>query len=199
MQNPIKSNKLLPEEDGVANRKETAMLGGGCFWCLETAFRLLKGVKNVVSGYAGGLKARPTYEEVSSVTTGHAEVVKIEYDPKIISFKQILKVFFTLHDPTTLNRQGNDIGEQYRSAIFYKTGRQKKEAEKIIEKLTRGKNFEKPIVTAILPLTKFYPAENCHQEYYEKNPKKAYCRLIINPKLEKLTEKFAALLKNQRV
>lgn len=189
--NLIKHNKPNPEK----NKKETAILGGGCFWCLETAYRLLQGVNGVVSGYAGGPKAQPTYEEVASGTTGHAEVVKIEYDSKIISFQRILEVFFTLHDPTTLNQQGQDIGEQYRSAIFYKTERQKKEAEETIEKLTREKIFEKPIVTAILPLREFYPAEDYHQEYYRKNPKKAYCQLIINPKLEKMTEKFTAWLK----
>jgi methionine-S-sulfoxide reductase len=179
-----------------ANKKnETTVFGGGCFWCLEAVFEKLKGVKSVVSGYAGGTKENPTYEEVCSGKTGHAEVVKIEYDPEIISFTELLTVFFAVHDPTTLNCQGADAGTQYRSVILYSGDLQKAEAEKFIEKLSAEKVFDQPIVTEIKPLENFYPAENYHQQYFQYNKQKPYCQFHISPKVAKLREKFGELMK----
>ena len=161
---------------------------------MEGIFAKLKGVKSVVSGYAGGERENPTYEEVSSGKTGQAEVVKIEYDPKIISFEDLLSAFFTVHDPTTPNRQGADVGTQYRSIILYASKEQKKETEEFVKKLNSEKIFEQPIVTEIKPLGKFWPAEDYHQKYFEKNPTKAYCQINIRPKIEKLRGKFQILL-----
>ena len=188
------SMRFIPQ-NFAKSEKPSAILGGGCFWCLDAAYRGIKGITEVITGYAGGSKDRPTYEEVSSGTTGHAEVVKITYDPAIINYRQLLEIFFTIHDPTTINRQGNDIGEQYRSLILYQTWREREEAEKIINELSKEKIFDKPIVTEIKPLIKFYPAEDYHQDYYTKNPDKAYCQVIISAKLGKLREKFKLLIR----
>ncbi len=172
---------------------ESAILGGGCFWCLDASFRQINGVEDVISGYAGGQKANPTYEQVSSGTTGHAEVVKVLYDPKIISYEDVLDIFWAIHDPTTPNRQGSDVGPQYRSVIFYQDEEQHKLAEQ--SKADVAKLWPNPIVTEIKPLEHFYTAEAYHQDYFAKNPAQAYCQLVINPKLQKLREKFAAKLK----
>lgn len=173
--------------------KEIAVFGGGCFWCTEAIFQNLRGVLSVESGYTGGHKANPTYEEVSGGDTGHVEANKIEFDPGVISFRDLLEVFFAMHDPTALNRQGNDVGTQYRSAIFYSSEEQKKQAEEFIA--GAQKDFDSPIVTQLKPLGEFYKAENYHQNYYNQNPDKPYCRLVISPKLQKLREKFSVLLK----
>lgn len=175
--------------------KEIAVFGGGCFWCTEAIFRELRGVISVMPGYAGGQKANPTYEEVCSDKTGHAEVIRIEYDPEEIKFTDLLTVFFATHNPTTLNRQGNDVGTQYRSVILYTSEEQKKQVGDFIRKLNESTPEGKDIVTEIKPLDKFYEAEEHHREYYKKNPTQAYCQIVINPKLEKLQKEFAELLK----
>jgi peptide-methionine (S)-S-oxide reductase len=175
------------------SNKEIAVFGGGCFWCTEAVFQNLKGVESVLPGYSGGVVPNPTYEQVCDGNTGHAEVTKIEFDPGIIQFEVLLEVFFATHDPTTQNRQGGDVGEQYRSVIFYTTPEQKQTAEKYIQKAQ--KDFTAPIVTQIRPFDKFYEAENYHQNYFAKNPDKAYCQIVINPKLEKFKKNFANLLK----
>lgn len=162
-------------------------MGGGCFWCLEAVLETFEGVKSVVSGYAGGKKANPTYEEVCSGRSGHAEVVQVEYDPKKITYEQLLEVFWLGHDPTTLNRQGPDSGTQYRSVILYHDEAQKQAAEK--SKAAAQKQFSDPIVTEIVRLEKFYPAEEYHQDYYRRNPNKPYCAIYITPKLQKLQKK----------
>lgn len=172
----------------------TAVFGGGCFWCTEALFQSLKGVKAVMQGYAGGSVANPTYEQVSSGKTGHAEVIKIDFDPAIISFKDLLSVFFNTHDPTTLNRQGADVGTQYRSVILYSSEEQKAEAEAIIAELNAAKAYAQPVVTTLEPLTEFYPAENYHQNYYQNHSDAPYCQVVIAPKLEKLQERFKNLL-----
>jgi peptide-methionine (S)-S-oxide reductase len=172
---------------------ETIVMGGGCFWCLDAAYRLVKGISKVTSGYSGGHIDNPTYEQVTSGTTGHAEVVKVEFEPKTISLNDVLDIFWTIHDPTTLNRQGNDVGPQYRSVLFYKDQDQKQAFEK--SKATAQKVWSGKIVTEIAPLVKFYPAEAYHQDYFKNHPEQAYCQIIINPKLAKLRKKFAALLK----
>jgi peptide-methionine (S)-S-oxide reductase len=168
---------------------KTAILGGGCFWCTETVFDHTQGVISVMPGYAGGTKENPTYEEVCSGKTGHAEVVKIEYDPEKIKYADILRIFFSVHDPTTLYRQGPDVGTQYRSIILYVDEEQKKMAEKVRRKLETEKIYSDPIVTEIVPLEKFYPAETYHRRYFEKNPEQAYCQAVIAPKLAKFREK----------
>lgn len=168
----------------MESKLEKATFAAGCFWCVEAVFQRLKGVKSVVSGYTGGTKPNPTYEEVCSGSTGHAETAQITFNPKQISYGKLLDVFWKAHDPTQLNRQGPDVGEQYRSAIFYHDEKQKKLAEK--SKAEEQKNFDKPIVTEIKPLTKFYKAEDYHQNYYSNNRNAPYCRLVILPKLEKL-------------
>jgi methionine-S-sulfoxide reductase len=165
-------------------RKETAVFGGGCFWCLEAAFRLVNGVLEVISGYAGGLTENPTYQKVCSGVTGHAEVVKIAYDADVVSFRDLLKVFFTVHDPTTLNRQGNDVGTQYRSLILTTDRNQVKKAENYIGEIQ--KDYTVPIVTEVLALDKFWPAEDYHQHYFEKHPDQAYCQFVVKPKVEKV-------------
>src|SRR5437870_4343037 len=165
--------------------RETTTLAGGCFWCLEAVYDLLDGVEDVVSGYAGGATERPTYEQVCSGMTGHAEVVQVTFDPQVISFKDLLDVFFTIHDPTTLNRQGYDVGTQYRSAILYHSPEQKATAELTIKALTEAKLWEDPIVTQIEPFTVFYPAEDYHQDYFEHNPNQSYCQAIVAPKVAK--------------
>lgn len=174
--------------------KETATFGTGCFWCTEAIFKSLKGVENVMPGYAGGTLPNPTYKQVCSRQTGHAEVVQITFNPKVISFPDLINVFWSVHDPTTLNRQGSDVGEQYRSVIFYHDEKQKREAEK--SKLEARKIWKDPIVTQIVPFTSFYPAEDYHKDYFAKNPQVPYCQLVINPKLQHFREKFQDKLKS---
>ncbi len=174
---------------------ETATLGGGCFWCLEAIFNELHGVEKVVSGYSGGSVPNPSYREVCTGTTGHAEVVHITFDPQIIKFRELLEVFFTIHDPTTLNRQGADIGTQYRSVIFYHTPEQKEIAKEVIEEFEVAKIWDAPIVTEVTPFKAFYPAEEYHQEYFERNPDQPYCRVVIEPKVVKFRKQFLAKLK----
>lgn len=178
---------------------ETVVLGGGCFWCTEAIFKMFKGIISVVPGYAGGYKEFPIYEEVMAHKTGHAEVVKIEYNPYIISFNQILTIFFSSHDPTSVNRQGLDVGEQYRSVIFYTTFEQKRLARMFITLLNRSTKMGRPIVTQVLALENFYPAETYHRDYYKKHPQQPYCQIVINPKLKKVQEKFSNLLKTHQI
>jgi peptide-methionine (S)-S-oxide reductase len=177
-------------------KSTVAVFGGGCFWCTEAVFDELRGVKSVVSGYAGGSTKNPTYEHVCGGGTGHAEVIKIDFDPTEIAFKDLLTVFFATHDPTTLNRQGNDVGTQYRSAIFYANEEQKREAEAFIKELNDSKAFGKPVVTTLEPLGEFYVAEDYHQKYYANNPYQPYCQYMIPPKLSKLHKQFGELLKS---
>ena len=172
------------------NKTELATIGGGCFWCLEASFELLPGVKAVVSGYAGGKNDNPTYKEVCSGETGHAEVVQIEYDPEKISFEKLLETFWEIHDPTTLNRQGNDVGTQYRSVIYYHNDVQKAAAEKSIA--AEQKKLTQPIVTEVTPLKKFYVAETYHQDYFRNNPNEGYCQVVVKPKVEKVQKKLKA-------
>ncbi len=167
-----------------ASKTEFATFGGGCFWCLEAVYQTMEGVKSSVSGYAGGTTPDPTYQQVCTGDTGHAEVIQIEFDPKRISYEKLLQTFWKIHDPTTLNRQGNDRGTQYRSVIFYHNEAQKLAAEK--SKNAAQAKFQDPIVTQIVPLTKFYRAEDYHQDYYRKHPEQGYCRIVIKPKLDKL-------------
>jgi peptide-methionine (S)-S-oxide reductase len=173
---------------------ETATLGGGCFWCLDAAFRGVKGVESVVSGYAGGATERPSYQQICTGKTGHAEVVQLSYDKDRIDFETILDVFFSLHDPTTLNRQGADVGTQYRSVIFYHTEAQRQAAERAIAKLREEGPWSDPIVTQVEAAPVFYPAEPYHQDYYRRNPMQGYCQVVISPKLAKLRSRHAALL-----
>ena len=173
--------------------KQSLVLGGGCFWCLDAAYRQLKGVGDVISGYAGGVIENPSYDQVCSGQTGHAEVVQVSFDPTTITLEDILDVFWMIHDPTTLNRQGNDVGNQYRSIVLYGNEDQKLAIEKSRDKAKSI--WGNKIVTEILPLEKFYPAENYHQDFFENHPEKAYCQIIINPKLKKIREKFSQLLK----
>lgn len=172
-----------------------ATFGSGCFWCTEAIFLDLKGVHKVTSGYAGGTMPNPSYEQVCSGTTGHAEVVQIEFDPAIISYEQLLEVFFLTHNPTTLNRQGNDVGTQYRSVVFYHDEEQKALAQKILKKIDGERVYDTPIVTSIEPYTKFYPAEEYHQNYFSKNPDQPYCQVVIDPKVAKFRKKFSSLRK----
>jgi peptide-methionine (S)-S-oxide reductase len=174
---------------------ETATLAAGCFWCVEAVFDDLIGVQDVVSGYSGGYKDNPTYQEVCGETTGHAEVVQISFDPSLISFKEILQVFFTVHDPTQLNRQGNDIGTSYRSAIFYHSVAQQKTAEEVIAEITAEQIYDKPIVTEVTAFDTFWPAENYHQEYFANNPNQPYCAAVVAPKVAKFRQKFTSKLK----
>ena len=176
-------------------RLETATLAGGCFWCLEAVYDEIEGVEDVTSGYAGGSTPNPTYEQVCSGRTGHAEVVQIEFDPGVISFGEILDVFFTIHDPTTLNQQGNDVGTQYRSAIFYHSPEQEQIARKKIAELEAAKLWNAPIVTEVVPITAFYPAEEYHQEYFSRNPYQPYCQIVVAPKVAKARKVFLARLK----
>jgi peptide-methionine (S)-S-oxide reductase len=180
-------------------KKETefAVFGGGCFWCTEAVFDELRGVVSVMPGYAGGAIKNPTYEQVCSGTTGHAEVIGIEFDPSQITFKDLLTVFFATHDPTTLNRQGNDVGPQYRSIILYTNDAQKEEAQKLISELNDSSAHGRPVVTEVKPLDKFYPAEEYHRKYYENHPYQPYCQIIISPKMQKLHKQFTNLLQSQ--
>ena len=173
---------------------ETATLGGGCFWCLEAAFQDVRGVTSVISGYAGGSVPNPSYRQVCAGTTGHAEVVQITFDNALIDYWTILEVFFTIHDPTTLNAQGADVGTQYRSAIYYHADAQRETAVELIAKLTQEQAFARPIVTEVAPLPSVYPAEDYHQNYYRQNPSQGYCQAVISPKLTKLRQKHRELL-----
>ncbi|RYG53411.1 peptide-methionine (S)-S-oxide reductase [bacterium] len=174
---------------------ETATLGAGCFWCVEAVFDDLKGVEDVVSGYSGGHVKNPSYEAVCSETTGHAEVVQIKFDPEVISYADVLRVFFTVHDPTTLNRQGNDVGESYRSAIFFHSPEQEYTAREIIEEVEAEGIYPNDIVTEVTPFTNFYPAENYHQEYFARNPGQGYCAVVVAPKVSKFRKMYADRLK----
>ena len=175
--------------------RDVATLAGGCFWCLEAAFDQLKGVERVQSGYAGGSVTDPTYEQVCTGRTGHAEVVQIRFDPGVISYHDLLEVFFVIHDPTTPNRQGTDVGTQYRSAVFYHTPEQKAEAERVIAELNGAKVWDDPIVTEVVPLEAFYPAEAYHRDYYRRNPNQGYCQAVIAPKVAKVRKRYFAKLK----
>ena len=176
-----------------------ATLAGGCFWCLEAVYNELCGVESVVSGYAGGHDPNPTYEAVCSGTTGHAEVVQIAYDPDMVSFRELLEVFFTIHDPTTLNRQGNDVGTQYRSGVFFHDEEQRLIAEEVIEEMTVAGVWDDPIVTEVTALDTFFEAEEYHQRYFEKNPFQPYCFVVVRPKVSKFRKKFVSKLKKQAV
>jgi peptide-methionine (S)-S-oxide reductase len=174
---------------------EVATLGAGCFWCVEGVFQELKGVEKVVSGYTGGHKQNPTYKEVCDGTTGHAEVAQITFDPSVVSFREILEVFFLVHDPTTRNRQGNDVGTQYRSAIYFHNAAQKEISESVIKELNASGAWEKPIVTEVTAFEKFWPAEDYHQNYYKLNSEQPYCQYVVRPKLEKFRKVFKEKLK----
>jgi len=174
---------------------EIATLAGGCFWCLEAAFQDLKGVEKVESGYSGGSVPSPSYEQVCTGTTGHAEVVQITFDPQVVSFRDLLHVFFTIHDPTTLNRQGGDVGTQYRSAIFYHSPEQKVEAQRVIAELQAEQVWDDPIVTELVPFEQFYPAEEYHRDYFRRNPNQGYCRAVIAPKVAKVRKLYLDKLK----
>ncbi|GIW36563.1 peptide-methionine (S)-S-oxide reductase MsrA [Meiothermus hypogaeus] len=174
---------------------EVATLGGGCFWCLEAVYDELKGVVDVVSGYSGGHVPNPTYEQVCSKQTGHAEVVQVTFDPSQISYREILEIFFTIHDPTTPNRQGNDVGPQYRSVIFYHSPEQKAVAEEVIQTLTLAGVWQNPIVTEVVHFEKFYPAEDYHQEYFKRNPYQPYCAFVVGPKVAKFRKQYFDRLK----
>ena len=174
---------------------EVATLAGGCFWCMEAVFEQLQGVQSVVSGYSGGAVANPSYEQVCTGSTGHAEVVQVTFDPKVVSYREVLEVYFATHDPTTLNRQGEDVGTQYRSAVFYHSPEQKAAAERLIADLNAEQIWDRPIVTQVVPLTNFFPAERYHQGYYRGHPAQPYCAAVITPKVAKFRKKFAAKLK----
>lgn len=173
------------------SREERATLGGGCFWCLEAAFELVQGVSAVKSGYAGGATKNPTYEQVCGGQTGHAEVVQVAFDPAVIPYRDLLEIFFAIHDPTTLNRQGADVGTQYRSAIYTHSDEQAQVARDLVGELSESGPWGDPIVTQIAPLTQFYPAERYHDEYYRLNPEQPYCRIVVGPKLAKFRQRFA--------
>jgi len=180
----------------VTNNNEMATFGGGCFWCTEAVFSELRGVEKVESGYAGGTVSNASYEQVCSGKTGHAEVVQITFNPRVISYKELLEIFFTVHDPTTLNRQGADVGTQYRSIILYQTNEQKVVAEQTIREINSAQTWKRPIVTQVKPLVAFYRAEDYHQQYFEQNPNQSYCQLVISPKVAKLRQHYLAMLKS---
>jgi peptide-methionine (S)-S-oxide reductase len=182
-------------QNGNMTHHETTTLAGGCFWCLEAVYHELRGIERVISGYAGGTVPFPSYEQVCGGRTGHAEVVQITFDPSAISFREILEVFFTIHDPTTLNRQGNDVGTQYRSAIFFETPEQEQTAREVIADVTASGIWRSPIVTEVEPLDRFYPAEAFHQNYFELNQYQPYCQVVIAPKVAKVRQKYLARLK----
>jgi len=182
-------------DPGSVPKSETATLAGGCFWCLEAVFDQLRGVQDVVSGYSGGRLPNPSYAQVSTGTTGHAEVVQVTFDPGQVSFREILQVFFTIHDPTTLNRQGADIGTQYRSAIFYHSPAQKETAEEVMQELEAQGIWNHPIVTEVVPFKEFYPAEDYHQEYFANHPYQPYCQVVIAPKVAKFRKHYLERLK----
>jgi peptide-methionine (S)-S-oxide reductase len=183
--------------EGSTPVREIATLGGGCFWCLEAVFEGLEGVLSVESGYMGGKTANPTYESVCSGRTGHAEVVQITFDPRTVSFEEILEVFFVVHDPTTLNRQGNDVGTQYRSAIFFHAPVQKETADAVVARLTEAALWSAPIITEVTPATTFYRAEDYHQRYYATNPYQPYCQFVVAPKVQKFRKQFLGKLKKK--
>jgi peptide-methionine (S)-S-oxide reductase len=191
----------VPAPDGgtkgerMNEQLKEATLGGGCFWCLEAVYEELQGVRKVLSGYAGGTVPHPTYKQVCAGTTGHAEVVRVFYDPSEVSYRELLEVFFTIHDPTTLNRQGADVGTQYRSVIFYHDEEQKETAQEVMDELEEQGVWDDPIVTQLEPTPEFYEAEDYHQEYYQNNPQQGYCRVVIAPKVAKFRKKFIGKLK----
>ncbi len=174
----------------MEQQRESATLAGGCFWCLEAVFQELRGVERVESGYAGGRVPDPSYELVCTGTTGHAEVVRITFDPSVITYRDLLEIFFVVHDPTTLNRQGGDVGTQYRSAVFYHSPEQKSEAERVIAELEAAHVWDDPIVTEVVPFEAFYPAEEYHRDYYRRNPNQGYCRVVIAPKVAKVRKAY---------
>ena len=178
---------------------ETATLAGGCFWCVEAVYKELQGVESVAPGYTGGTLPNPTYEQVCTGTTGHAEAVQITFDPHRITYREILEVFFSVHDPTTLNRQGADVGTQYRSAIFHHDEAQKQTAEDLVRELTQAKAFKDPIVTEIKPAGDFYPAETYHRDYFQQHPQQPYCQLVIAPKMAKFRKQWAKRLKGRQI
>src|SRR5215207_5755036 len=182
-------------ENNGSSRSEVATLGGGCFWCLEAVYQELRGVEKVESGYSGGDVPNPTYRQVCSETTGHAEVVQVKFDPDEVSYRNILEVYFTIHDPTTLNRQGADVGTQYRSAIFYHTPEQKRVGEEVIADLEEASVWERPIVTELTPASDFYTAEDYHQEYFQRNQGQPYCQVVVAPKVAKLRKQHLDKLK----
>ena len=179
----------------MTGRTELATLAGGCFWCLEAAFQELEGVSSVKSGYAGGRRPSPTYEQVCTGTTGHAEVVQIAFDPDVIAYEDLLRVFFSIHDPTTLNRQGADVGTQYRSAIFYHSDAQRTAAEEVMREVTAEELYPDPLVTQLEPLDRFWPAEAYHDDYFRRNPGNSYCQVVVSPKLAKFRKHFADRLR----
>ena len=181
----------------MTSTSQTAILGGGCFWCLDAVFRELEGVRSVESGYAGGRLPNPTYEQVCSGDTGHAEVVRVTFDPAVLSFRDLLRVFFTIHDPTTLNRQGNDVGSQYRSVIFAETPQQRADAEAVIAELTAQQLWRDPVVTEIADPAPFHPAETYHQDYFERNGGQPYCAYVVAPKVAKFRKAYAERLKRR--
>ncbi len=191
----IKMSEEQNENVNAPQSREVATLGGGCFWCTEAVFDDLKGVESVESGYSGGARPNPTYEQVCSGATGHAEVIQITFDPQVTSFKQILEVFFTVHDPTTLNRQGADVGTQYRSVIFYHEEEQKRVAEALIKELDARRVWNSPVVTELAPFGAFYVAEDYHQEYFRLNGEQPYCRMVVAPKVAKFREHYSEQLK----
>jgi len=176
---------------------EIATLAGGCFWCIEAVFREVEGVEQVVSGYTGGTTANPSYDDVCSGLTGHAEALRVTFDPTVIAYREVLEIFFSVHDPTTLNRQGADIGTQYRSAIFYHDEEQKAIAEALLKELDESHIWDRPIVTQVVPLGEFYPAEDYHRDYFTRNPEQAYCRMVISPKIVKFRQLWANRLKTR--
>ncbi len=195
--NPSKSDIGSMEKNSslTSPNKAVATLGGGCFWCVEAVFNELQGVEKVISGYSGGAIENPTYRQVCSGNSGHVEVIQVIFDPTVISYEDILTVFFHVHDPTTLNRQGNDVGEQYKSIIFYQDEAQKASAEKVIQEIGASGLWKNPIVTEIAKLKRFYPAEDYHQSYYKENPNQGYCVFVISPKMKKFREQFKDKLK----
>ncbi|MBM3801633.1 MAG: peptide-methionine (S)-S-oxide reductase MsrA [Acidimicrobiia bacterium] len=186
---------LSQPKSGATGAKETITLGGGCFWCVEAVYEELKGVERVESGYSGGKAPNPTYRQVCTGTTGHAEVVQVTFDPNVISLREILEIFFHVHDPTTLNRQGADVGTQYRSVIFYKDAEQKNVAQEVIQAVTTAKLWPDPIVTELSPLKEYYKAEDYHQEYFKLNGTQPYCRVVIAPKMAKFRKEYKDKLK----
>jgi len=195
LKDPANMSKQENQTVASPQGKEVVTLGGGCFWCIEAVFEELNGVEHLESGYSGGQVDDPTYEQVCTGATGHAEVVQVTFDPKVISLKEVLEVFFTVHDPTTLNRQGADVGTQYRSMIFYRSEEQKVIAEQVIREIQKEKLWKAPIVTELVPFKAFYKAEDYHQEYYKKNPGQAYCRIVIAPKIKKFRGHYKDKLK----
>ncbi len=185
----------MSQQPNDSKNLEVATLAAGCFWCTEAAFSIIKGVERIEPGYTGGSVPSPSYEQVSTGTSGHAEAAQIFFDPKVISYRTILEIFFTIHDPTSLNRQGADVGTQYRSAIFYNSPEQKATAEKLIDELTKEAIWDKPIVTSVEPLKVFYKAETYHKDYYKKHPKEPYCQAVIAPKIAKLQQHFIDKIK----